>query len=201
MHRPIWLGNFQIGLCGECSSPLGTFCTVLFLDHFYPHFTPISGTPWVPGFSICAQRDQRVRKLVLLASRAPRVGPGHWPVCVCVWCVFRQSSQEAAPGASLVVQWLRLQAPDAGGQASIPGQGTGSHVHAAPKSSHVTLRASTTKLIHFEKKKPLRESSQNPPALVISVSPLLQNLPFLGIPFYLNLCDVFDTIVFGGKEP
>ena len=45
-------------------------------------------------------------------------------------------------GASLVVQWLRLQAPDAGGQASIPGQGTGSHVHAAPKSSHVTLRAS-----------------------------------------------------------
>ena len=54
-------------------------------------------------------------------------------------------------------------------------------MHAAPKSSHVTLGASTTELIHFEKKKtPLRESSQNPPALVISVSPLLQNLPFLG---------------------
>ena len=54
-------------------------------------------------------------------------------------------------------------------------------MHAVPKSSHVTLRASTTKLIHFEKKKkPLQESSQNTPALVISVSPLLQNLPFLG---------------------
>ena len=107
---------------------------------------------------------------------------GSWPLTrVCVWCVFRQSSQEAAPGASLVVQWLRLQAPNAGGQASVPGQGTGSYVHAALKSSHVTLGASTTELIHFEKKKtPLRESSQNPPALVISVSPLLQNLPFLG---------------------
>ena len=79
-----------------------------------------------------------------------------------------------------MVQWLRLQAPDAGGQGSIPGQGTEPHVHAAPKSSPVTLRASTAKLIHFEKKKPLQENSQNPAALVISVSPLLQNLPFLG---------------------
>lgn len=32
LHRPIWLGNFQIGLRGECSSLLGTFCAVLFQD-------------------------------------------------------------------------------------------------------------------------------------------------------------------------
>ena len=30
-------------------------------------------------------------------------------------------------GASLVVQWLRLHAPKAGGPGSISGQGTGSH--------------------------------------------------------------------------
>ena len=32
------------------------------------------------------------------------------------------------PGTSLVVQWLRRHAPNAGGSGSIPGQGTGSHV-------------------------------------------------------------------------
>ena len=31
-------------------------------------------------------------------------------------------------GTSLVVQWLRLQAPNAGGLGSIPGQATRSHV-------------------------------------------------------------------------
>ena len=31
-------------------------------------------------------------------------------------------------GTSLVVQWLRLQAPNAVGQGSIPGQGTRSHM-------------------------------------------------------------------------
>ncbi|TEA31888.1 hypothetical protein DBR06_SOUSAS8310129, partial [Sousa chinensis] len=34
---------------------------------------------------------------------------------------------------SLVVQWLRLHAPNAGGPGSIPGQGTRSHMHAATK--------------------------------------------------------------------
>ena len=33
----------------------------------------------------------------------------------------------AMPGASLVVQWLRLHIPNAGGLGSIPGQGTRSH--------------------------------------------------------------------------
>ena len=31
-------------------------------------------------------------------------------------------------GTSLMVQWLRLRAPDAGGLGSIPGQGTRSHM-------------------------------------------------------------------------
>ena len=42
----------------------------------------------------------------------------------------------------MVVQWLRLLAPSAGGPGSIPGQGTGSHMpqlkvpHAATKTQH-----------------------------------------------------------------
>ena len=43
------------------------------------------------------------------------------------------------PGTSLVVQWLRLHAPNAEGQGSIPGQGTRSHM---PQ-----LRPSTTKQV------------------------------------------------------
>ncbi|TEA23034.1 hypothetical protein DBR06_SOUSAS12510026, partial [Sousa chinensis] len=41
---------------------------------------------------------------------------------------------------SLVVQWVRLHAPNAGGPGSIPGQGTRSHMHAATKSSHVATK-------------------------------------------------------------
>ena len=41
----------------------------------------------------------------------------------------RGCSQQRASvaGASLVVQWLRVRAPNAGGPCSIPGQGTSSH--------------------------------------------------------------------------
>ena len=35
--------------------------------------------------------------------------------------------------SSLVVQWVRLCAPNAGGPGSIPGQGTRSRMHAATK--------------------------------------------------------------------
>ena len=44
------------------------------------------------------------------------------------------------PGTSLVVQWVRLCTPNAGGPGSIPGQGTRSHMHATTKSSHVTTK-------------------------------------------------------------
>ena len=43
-------------------------------------------------------------------------------------------------GTSLVVQWLRLCAPNAGGPASIPGQGIRSHMHAATKSSYASTK-------------------------------------------------------------
>ena len=46
-----------------------------------------------------------------------------------------------ALGTSLVVQWVRLRPPNAGGPGSIPGPGTRSHKHATAKS----LRASTKK--------------------------------------------------------
>ena len=36
-------------------------------------------------------------------------------------------------GTSLVVQWVRLRAPNAGGPGSIPGWGTRCHMHAATK--------------------------------------------------------------------
>ncbi|TEA31248.1 hypothetical protein DBR06_SOUSAS18710027, partial [Sousa chinensis] len=39
---------------------------------------------------------------------------------------------------SLVAQWIRLRAPNAGGRGSNPGKGTRSHVRAATKSSHDT---------------------------------------------------------------
>ena len=43
-------------------------------------------------------------------------------------------------GTSLVVQWVRLHTPNAGGLGSIPGQGTRSHMHAATKSSHASTK-------------------------------------------------------------
>ncbi|TEA22658.1 hypothetical protein DBR06_SOUSAS14710058, partial [Sousa chinensis] len=50
---------------------------------------------------------------------------------------------------SLVVQWLRLHVPNAGGQGLIPGQGTRSHMHATTKSPHAT-----TKRLHAATKDP-----------------------------------------------
>ena len=48
-----------------------------------------------------------------------------------------------------MVQWLRLHAPNAGGPGSIPGRQTGSHMHAATKSSHATTMSlhATTKIL------------------------------------------------------
>ena len=45
-------------------------------------------------------------------------------------------------GTSLVAQWFRLHAPNAGGTGSIPGQGTRSHMHATTKNSHATTKES-----------------------------------------------------------
>ena len=51
----------------------------------------------------------------------------------------REFIQKALGGTSLVVQWLRLCSPNAGGLSSIPGWGTRSRMHAATKRSRVGL--------------------------------------------------------------
>ena len=48
--------------------------------------------------------------------------------------------KKTSPGTSLVAQWLRLCASNAGGPGSIPGQGTRSHMHAAIKNLHATTK-------------------------------------------------------------
>ena len=48
-----------------------------------------------------------------------------------------------AQGTSLVVQWLRLCAPNAGGPGLIPSQGTGSHMYTTTKSSHAATKEPT----------------------------------------------------------
>ena len=45
-------------------------------------------------------------------------------------------------GTTLVVQWVRLHAPNVGGPSSIPGRGTRSHMHAATKSLHARTKRS-----------------------------------------------------------
>ena len=46
-----------------------------------------------------------------------------------------------AHGTSLVVQWLRLHAPNAGSLGSIPGWGTRSRMPPATKSSHAATKS------------------------------------------------------------
>ena len=43
-------------------------------------------------------------------------------------------------GTSLVVQWVRLCTPNAGGPGSISGQGTRSHMHTTTKSLHAATK-------------------------------------------------------------
>ncbi|TEA28249.1 hypothetical protein DBR06_SOUSAS3310030 [Sousa chinensis] len=47
---------------------------------------------------------------------------------------------KTSEGTSLVVQWLRLHAPNAGGLGSIPGQGTRSHMHAMTNITYATAK-------------------------------------------------------------
>ena len=54
--------------------------------------------------------------------------------------IYASYQKGLKPGTSLVAQWLRLRAPNAGGPGSIPGQGTRSHMHAATKSPHATTK-------------------------------------------------------------
>ena len=51
--------------------------------------------------------------------------------------------RSSGAGTSLVVQWVRLLTPNAGGPGLIPVRGTRSHMQAATKSSHAA-----TKILH-----------------------------------------------------
>ena len=51
-----------------------------------------------------------------------------------------KTKMNRASGTSLVAQWIRLCAPNAGGPVSIPGQGTRSHMHATTKNSYATTK-------------------------------------------------------------
>ena len=57
--------------------------------------------------------------------------------------VFYHDLKKEVERTSLVAQWIRLWAPNAGGPGSIPGQGTRSHMHAATKSSHAATKEPT----------------------------------------------------------
>ena len=50
------------------------------------------------------------------------------------------SELETTFGTSLVMQWIGLHTPSAGGPGSIPSQGTRSHIHAATESPHATTK-------------------------------------------------------------
>ena len=49
--------------------------------------------------------------------------------------IFKDPLEMNTTGTFLVVQWLRLHAPNAEGPGLIPDQGTRSHMHAATKDS------------------------------------------------------------------
>ena len=57
-------------------------------------------------------------------------------------------------GDFLVVQWLRLCAPNAGGLGLTPGQGTRSHMLQLKEIPHAATKnpACTTKILHAETK-------------------------------------------------
>ena len=60
-----------------------------------------------------------------------KVSKFSWSIKNPWWCAGSQlhySLQNQFQGTSLVVQWLRFQAPRPGGPSSIPGQGTRSHM-------------------------------------------------------------------------
>ena len=54
--------------------------------------------------------------------------------------IYRLLYQNLMGGTSLVVQLVRLRTPNAGGQASIPGQVTRSRRHDATKSPHAATK-------------------------------------------------------------
>ena len=93
-----------------------------FVFHFL--FFPIFDSPQKGMWKLISPVPYLIGKRIFSCARKPgHVGrPGN-----AVLQVLIPESQEYL-GASLVVQWLRLHAPSAGGCGSIPGQGTRFHM-------------------------------------------------------------------------
>ena len=105
-----------------------------------------------------------------------RLHSAHGPhVCSSFWMngiIVAAVTQEGNLGTSLVVQWLRLHAPNAGGPVSIPGPGT-KIPHAATKSLCPTTKTQINKKGFFEKKKTWR----HPHLLFFLPPPSLTSFP------------------------
>ena len=84
-------------------------CTLFLTSH--------NSADWVP-FEILIQR-----KTIL-----DKDGKSHAQTDKVKCLPFSYSTVNVKVGTSLVVQWLRLHAPNAGGLGSIPGRGTRSHM-------------------------------------------------------------------------
>ena len=93
-------------------------------------------------------------------------------------------------GTSLVVQWLGLCSPNAGGLGLIPGQGTKSHLsqlkssHTVTKILHATIktqRSQVNKYIHFLNEKRKRERGSLIRHLVTTVSMGINRVSFQAV--------------------
>ena len=83
----------------------------------------------------------------------------------------RDNHKDKGRGTSLLVQWLSLHAPNAGGPGSIPSQGTRSHMLQL-RVHMLQLRLSTAKYIHLKKRYRKKAAINNPRRKI-------RNRPFL----------------------
>ena len=79
-----------------------------------------------------------LRQVLVAACTLLSCSTNNFNIVICALLEGFALKTRVQRGTALVVQWIRLRAPNAGGPGSIPGQGTRSHMHAATKSSHAT---------------------------------------------------------------
>ena len=116
----------KLSLLGFCRINLSSFLLLPCSHGSDPHSWLLSSTPF--AISVCI--PQMITPLYVVNQ------------IVLIHC------SKPSSGTSLVVQWVRLRAPNAGGPGWIPGRGTRSHMRATTKSLRATtksLRATTKK--------------------------------------------------------
>ena len=69
------------------------------------------------------------------------------PKITCTFNILQRDIKKFTDGISMVVQWLTLHAPNAGGLGPITGQGTRSHM------LQLEIPSAATKIQHSQKKK------------------------------------------------